>query len=235
MQADSASRRTLADLYLEQDLANLGGDEPSSEEDLGEGKRSFDFDPNKKESLDMYAQQILGYDKLIHDIEEKYLAATDWRAKGELKWQLKSVKKLLRRACKNYVKTTKPSLWSALNKTFLTSEHTVLNQCEKLAIDARPPMIQNATNATNHTANVAVAMAAVKAADANNDTIAKGAAIKGLVLVEGKAAREKAEARKAAALAAAAARLAAPAEASTLIMAAREMVQDDLAMLDESF
>ena len=151
MQADSASRRTLADLYLEQDLANLGGDEPSSEEDLGEGKRSFDFDPNKKESLDMYAQQILGYDKLIHDLEEKYLAATDWRAKGTLKWQLKSVKKLLRLACKNYVKTTKPSLWSALNKTFLTSEHTVLNQCEKLAMrdpSSPPPEVPAAESSS---------------------------------------------------------------------------------------
>merc|ERR1712166_1644317 len=164
LKADSASRRPLADLYLEQDLANLNGDELSSEEDLGEGRRMFDFDPNKKESMDMYAQQILGYDKLIHDLEEKSLAATDWRAKGKLKWQIDSIKKLLRHACANYVTTTKPTLWSALNKTFLTSEHTVLNQCEKL----------NATNATNHTALTLKAMAAVKAAHAKNDTYAKG-------------------------------------------------------------
>ena len=194
----------------------------------------FDFDPNKKESMDMYAQQILGYDKLIHDLEEESLAATDWRAKGKLKWQIDSIKKLLRHACANYVTTTKPTLWSALNKTFLTSEHTVLNQCEKLAMP--PPMnATNATNATNHTALTLKAMAAVKAADAKNDTYAKGVAIKALAGLGVKAARDAAKERKAAARAAAAARLAAPAEASTLIMAAREMVQDDLAMLDESF
>merc|ERR1712086_540299 len=236
LKADSASRRPLADLYLEQDLANLNGDELSSEEDLGEGRRMFDFDPNKKESMDMYAQQILGYDKLIHDLEEKSLATTDWRAKGKLKWQIDSIKKLLRHACANYVTTTKPTLWSALNQTFLTSEHTVLNQCEKLALDARPPMnATNATNATNHTALTLKAMAAVKAADAKNDTYAKGVAIKALAGLGVKAARDAAKERKAAARAAAAARLAAPEEASTLIMAAREMVQDDLAMLDESF
>merc|ERR1712166_1348911 len=127
--------------------------------------------------MDMYAQQILGYDKLIHDLEEKSLATTDWRAKGKLKWQIDSIKKLLHHACANYVITTKPTLWSALN------------QCEKLALDVRPPMnATNATNATNHTALTLKAMAAVKAADAKNDTYAKGVAIKALAGLGVKAA-----------------------------------------------
>merc|ERR1711865_247855 len=90
-----APKQSRLPLALSKWMTNNDLSEEQEEEDLGEGRRMFDFDPNKKESMDMYAQQILGYDKLIHDLEEKSLAATDWRAKGKLKWQIDSIKKLL--------------------------------------------------------------------------------------------------------------------------------------------